>query len=102
MGTSQDIDMNSRYVGSNLFQTNRLWWLSICSIIPGNLRAIKLHIQLQTGSRSSMQAVIGHDCEVPGYTTAIIIAYLQRLFCRISRSALGGVIECDPWATNLQ
>ena len=102
MGTSQDIDMNSRYVGSNLFQTNRFWWLSICSITPGKLRAIKLHIQLQIGSRFSMQAVIGHDCKVPGHTTVIIIAYLQRLFCRISRSALGGAIERDSWATNLQ
>ena len=40
IGTSQDIDLNSRHVGSNLFRTNRRWWLSICSITPGKLRAI--------------------------------------------------------------
>ena len=80
MGTSQDMDMNSRYVGSNLFKTNMLWWLSKCSITPGKLLAINPHIQLQIGSRSSIQAIIGHDREVPGHTTAIRIAPLQRLF----------------------
>ena len=72
--------MNSRYVGSNLFQTNKLWWFLVCSITAGKFRAIKLHIQLQISSRSSIQAVIGHDCEIPGHTTAIIVAYLQRFF----------------------
>ena len=76
MGTYQDIDMNSRHVESNLFQTNKLWWLSIYSITPGKPRAIKLHIQLQIGSRSSIQTAIGHDCEVSGHATAILIAYL--------------------------
>ena len=64
IGISQDIDLNSRHVGSNLFRTNRRWWLSICSITPGKLRAIKLHRQLYICSRSPFQAVLCHVCEV--------------------------------------
>ena len=64
IGKSQDIDLNSRHVGSNLFRTNRRWWLSICSITPGKLRAIRLHRQLYICSRSSFQAVLCHACEV--------------------------------------
>ena len=64
IGISQDIDLNSRHVGSNLFRTNRRWWLSICSITPGKLRAMRLHRQLYICSRSSFQAVLCHACEV--------------------------------------
>ena len=101
IGISQDIDLNSRHVGSNLFRTNRRWWVSICSTTPGKVCAIKLPRQLQICSRSPLRAVLCHACEVPGHTTAIIIASLQRLCRIISRSALGGAIRCDPWATSL-
>ena len=99
IGTSQDIDLNSRHVGSNLFRTNRRWWVSICSITPGKFRATKLLRQLQICSRSPLRAVLCHACEVPGHTTAIIIASLQRLCRIISRSALrvlSGVIHGPP------
>ena len=96
IGISQDIDLNSRHVGSNLFRTNRRWWVSICSITPGKFRATKLLRQLQICSRSPLRAVLCHTCGVSGHPTAIIIASLQRLCRIISGSALGGAIGCDP------
>ena len=89
IGTSQDIDLNSRHVGSNLFRTNRRWWVSIRSTTPGKVCAIKLPRQLQICSRSPLQDILCYACEVPGHTTAIIIASLQRLCRIISRSVLG-------------